>query len=66
VKEETGISFIVIHNDVVLGESTPLIIDPGFKEPPQVYDVNFEVEFLFIVNDHNNIGSIVSTPILSK
>ncbi|KYM80073.1 Lymphoid-specific helicase, partial [Atta colombica] len=66
VKEETGISFIVIHNDVVLGESTPLIIDPGFKEPPQVYDVNFEVEFLFIVNDHNNIGSIVSTPILIK
>ncbi|KYM84727.1 Tetratricopeptide repeat protein 18 [Atta colombica] len=65
VKEETGISFIVIHNDVVLGESTPLIIDPGFKEPPQVYDVNFEVEFLFIVN-HNNIGSIVSTPILIK
>ncbi|KAG5346238.1 CFA70 protein, partial [Acromyrmex charruanus] len=66
VKEETGISFIVIHNDVVLGESTPLIIDPGFKEPPEVYDVNFEVEFLFIINDHNSMNSIVSTPILIK
>ncbi|EGI59924.1 Tetratricopeptide repeat protein 18, partial [Acromyrmex echinatior] len=66
VKEETGISFIVIHNDVVLGESTPLIIDPGFKEPPEVYDVNFEVEFLFIINDYNSMNSIVSTPILIK
>lgn len=66
VKEETGISFIVIHNDVVLGESTPLIIDPGFKEPPQIYDVNFGVEFLFIVNDRNSMDRIVSTPILSK
>ncbi|XP_018364129.1 PREDICTED: cilia- and flagella-associated protein 70 [Trachymyrmex cornetzi] len=66
VKEETGISFTVIHNDVVLGESTPLIIDPGFKEPPQVYDVNFGIEFLFIVNDRNNMNSIVSTPILIK
>ncbi|KYQ59448.1 Tetratricopeptide repeat protein 18 [Trachymyrmex zeteki] len=66
VKEETGISFIVIHNDVVLGESTPLIIDPGFKEPPQIYDVNFGVEFLFIVNDRNSMDRIVSTPILIK
>ncbi|XP_018345127.1 PREDICTED: uncharacterized protein LOC108750274 [Trachymyrmex septentrionalis] len=66
VKEKTGISFIVIHNDIVLGESIPLIIDPDFKEPPQVYDVNFGVEFLFIVNDRNNMNSIVSTPILIK
>lgn len=66
MKEETGISFVVMHNDVVLGESTPLIIDPSFKEPPQIYDVNFAVEFSFIVNDRNSIDPIVSTPILSK
>lgn len=66
VKEETGVSFVVIHNDVVLGESIPLIIDPGFKEPPQIYNVNFAVEFSFIVNDRNSMEPIVSTPILSK
>ncbi|KYN01939.1 Tetratricopeptide repeat protein 18 [Cyphomyrmex costatus] len=66
VKEKTSISFIVIHNDVVLGESTPLIIDPDFKEPPQIYDVNYEVELLFIVNDCNSMNLIVSTPILIK
>jgi len=65
VKEKTGISFVVIHNDVVLGESIPLIIDPGFKES-QIYDVNFTVEFLFIVNDRSSMDPIVSTPILSK
>lgn len=66
VKEETNVSFIVMHNDVVLGESIPLIIDPGFKEPPQIYDVNFAVEFSFIVNDRNSMDPVVSTPILSK
>lgn len=66
VKEETGISFVVIHNDVVLGESSPLIIDPSFKEPSQIYDVDFAVEISFIVNDRSSMDPIVSTPILSK
>lgn len=66
VKEKTGISFIVMHNDVVLGESIPLIIHPTFEESPQIYDVNFAVELSFIVNDRNSMDPIVSTPILSK
>jgi len=66
MKEEAILSFIVMHNDVVLGESVPLIIDPGFKEPPQIYSVNFTVDFSFIVNDRNSMDPIVSTPILSK
>lgn len=66
LKEESNISFVVMHNDNVLGESIPLIIDPCFKEPSQIYDVNFEVEFSFIVNDRNSMDPIVSTPILSK
>lgn len=66
MKEEVGVSFVVIHKDVVLGESIPLYIDPGFKEPPQVYDVNFAVELSFIVDDSNSMNSVVSTPILSK
>lgn len=55
-----------MHNDIVLGESIPLIIDPGFKDPPQIYDINFAVEFSFIANDRNSVDPIVSTPILSK
>lgn len=55
-----------MHNDVVLGESIPLIIDPGFKEPPQIYDVNFAVEFSFIANERSSVDPIASTPILSK
>ncbi|XP_025263619.1 cilia- and flagella-associated protein 70 [Camponotus floridanus] len=66
MKEEVGISFVVIHKDVVLGESIPLFIDPGFKEPPQVYDVNYAVELSFIVDDRNSMNSVVSTPILIK
>lgn len=66
MKEEVGVSFVVIHKDVVLGESIPLFIDSDFKEPPQVYDVNFAVELSFIINDRNSMNSIVSTPILSK
>lgn len=66
MKEEVSLSFVMIHKDIVLGESTPLFIDPGFKEPPQVYDVNFAVELSFIVNDHDSMNSVVSTPILSK
>lgn len=66
MKEEVGVSFIVIHKDVVLGESIPLYIDSDFKEPSQVYDINFAVELSFIVDDCNSMNSIVSTPILSK
>ncbi|CAL1683422.1 unnamed protein product [Lasius platythorax] len=66
MREEAGVSFVVIHKDVVLGESIPLFIDPGFKEPPQVYDVNFAVELSFIVNDRDSMNSVVSTPILIK
>ncbi|XP_011871565.1 PREDICTED: cilia- and flagella-associated protein 70 [Vollenhovia emeryi] len=66
VEEETGVSFVVMHNDAVLGESIPLVIDPGFKEPPQVYDVNFAVEFSFIVDDRNSVAPIVSAPLLIK
>lgn len=66
MKEEVSLSFVMIHKDIVLGESTPLFIDPGFKEPPQVYDVNFAVELSFIVNDHDSMNSVVSTPILIK
>lgn len=66
MKEEVGLWFVVIHKDIVLGESTSLFIDPGFKEPSQVYDVNFAVELSFIVDDHDSMNSVVSTPILSK
>lgn len=66
MKEETGVSFVVMHDDVVLGESAPVIIDPGIKEPPRIYDVNFAVEFSFVPNDLNSMDPIVSTPILSK
>jgi len=66
MKEEAVLSFIVMHNDAMLGESAPLIIEPGFKEPPQIYSVNFAVNFSFIVNDRNSMDPIVSTPILSK
>ncbi|EZA50925.1 Tetratricopeptide repeat protein [Ooceraea biroi] len=64
-KKETAISFIVIHNDVLLGEC-PLIIEAGYKEPPQIYNVNFTVELPFIVNNRSNMNLIVSTPILIK
>ncbi|XP_029178324.1 cilia- and flagella-associated protein 70-like [Nylanderia fulva] len=66
MREETSVSFVVMHKDVVLGESIPLFIDPDFKEPPQVYDVNFAVELSFIINDHDSMNSVVSTPILIK
>ncbi|KAL6428051.1 hypothetical protein ACFW04_008437 [Cataglyphis niger] len=66
MKEKVDLSFVVIHKDIVLGESPPLFIDSGFKEPSQVYDVNFAVELSFIVNDHDSMNSVVSTPILIK
>ncbi|XP_025075772.1 uncharacterized protein LOC105433760 [Pogonomyrmex barbatus] len=64
MKEEISISFIVLHNDIILGESIPLIINPDFKE--QIYDVNFAVKFSFRVNDLNSMDPIVSTPVLIK
>lgn len=66
VKEETGVSFVVIHNDAVLGESIPITIDPSFQESSQIYDVNFAVELSFVIGDHGRVDSLASTPILGK
>ncbi|XP_032682170.1 uncharacterized protein LOC116849292 [Odontomachus brunneus] len=66
VKEGTGVSFVVIHNDAVLGESIPVTIDPSFQESSQIYDVNFAVELSFVIGDHGRVDSLVSTPVLVK
>lgn len=65
-KEETVVMFVVTHNDAVLGESMPVTVVPGFKEPPQLYDVNFAVEFSFVINERGSMDPVVSAPILSK
>lgn len=66
VKEDTSVSFIVIHNDAVLGESIPVTINPGFKKPVQIYNINFDVKLSFIIEDRNSVDLLVSTPVLSK
>jgi len=64
MKENIPITFIVTHNDVVLGESIPLIIEAGYKE--QTYNINFTAELPVTIDDYSKIRIIVSTPILSK
>lgn len=59
-------SFVVIHNDAVLGKSFPVTIYPGFEEPSKIYNVDFAVKLSYTIEDRGSVDSLVSTPVLSK
>lgn len=65
-KEKTDVSFVVIHNEAVLGESSPVAIDSSFNEPPKIFNVNFATKLTFTIGDRGSVDSLVSTPVLSK
>ncbi|KAG7203786.1 hypothetical protein KM043_013807 [Ampulex compressa] len=65
-KEGLSVKFCITHNDITLGESDPVTIESGFKDPPLVYDVNFVAKLPIIFNDRSSIDGIVSVPILVK
>ncbi|XP_015187378.1 PREDICTED: cilia- and flagella-associated protein 70 [Polistes dominula] len=52
------------HNSNILGESNPIKIEAGIKEPTPIYDVNFSIKIPVLLNDRNSIDLIVSIPIL--
>ncbi|KAF7407231.1 hypothetical protein HZH66_001768 [Vespula vulgaris] len=62
--EDTNVIISVEHNSNILGESNPIKIEAGIKEPPPVYDVNFSIQIPVFISDRNAIDRLVSTPFL--
>ncbi|KAI4474364.1 hypothetical protein M0802_015640 [Mischocyttarus mexicanus] len=64
--EDINVIISIEHNSNILGESNPIKIEAGIKEPPPIYDVNFTVKIPIHFKDQNTFDLIVSNPILSK
>ncbi|XP_047343540.1 cilia- and flagella-associated protein 70 [Vespa velutina] len=62
--EDTNVIFSVEHNSNIFGESNPIKIEAGIKEPSPVYDVNFSVQIPISLYDRTSIDRVVSTPVL--
>ncbi|KAL2725115.1 cilia- and flagella-associated protein 70, partial [Vespula squamosa] len=62
--EDTNVIISVEHNSNIFGQSNPIKIEAGIKEPPPIYDVDFSVQIPLLISDRNSIDRLVSTPFL--
>ncbi|XP_076231350.1 cilia- and flagella-associated protein 70 [Calliopsis andreniformis] len=63
-KEDISVSFIVEHNGIVLGESSPVFVKSTCDDDAALHDIDFAVYLTIIKDDENSLSSIVSTPVL--
>ncbi|XP_076766952.1 cilia- and flagella-associated protein 70 [Xylocopa sonorina] len=65
-KEDITVSFIVEHNNIILGESNPVFIKRNFDEELSIHIIDFVVNLRVNLSDKNSFDSLVSTPALIK
>ncbi|CAL7945267.1 unnamed protein product [Xylocopa violacea] len=65
-KEDITVSFIVEHNNIILGESSPIFIKSNCDENLSIHIIDFVVNLQVNLSDKNSLDCLVSTPALIK